>query len=133
MPKLHPLAGLAALLIALAPAHAEEAADPQIEGPVRCAAVYTFFSVFIGKENPAAKEALTDAAVRLLEHASDIPPGNDQLVRERFKANNDALLVSLTDSTTGKAAREALGEELKTCGDTEKQIFGSSVRERLNP
>ncbi|MCZ8134762.1 MAG: hypothetical protein O9266_00525 [Porphyrobacter sp.] len=136
MPRLHPIAGLAALLLALSPARADEPADqvdPQIEGPARCAAVYTFFSVIIGKENPAAKAALTDAAVRFLEHASDIPPKNERLVRARFKANNDALLTALTDSTTGKAAREQLGEELKSCGDTEKQIFGSSVRERLNP
>lgn len=135
MPRIHPIAGLAALLLALSPARADEpaaAVDPQIEGPARCAAVYTFFSVIIGKENPAAKEALTEAALRFLEHASDIPPGNEPLVRERFKANNDALLAALTDSATGKAAREALGEELKTCGDTEKEIFGSSVRERIN-
>ena len=71
--------------------------------------------------------------MRFLEHASDITPKNERLVRARFKANNDALLAALTDSTTGKAAREQLGEELKSCGDTEKQIFGSSVRERLNP
>jgi len=135
MPRIHQIAGLAALLLALSPARADEpaaAVNPQIEGPARCAAVYTFFSIFIGKENPAAKEALTEAAVRFLEHASDIPPGNEPLVRERFKANNEALLAGLTGSTDRKAEIAKLADELKTCGDTEKQIFGSSVRERIN-
>jgi hypothetical protein len=134
MPRLHPIAGLAALTLALAPARAEEpaaAVDPQIEGPARCAAVYTFFSVFVGKDNPAAKEDLTDAALRFLEHASDLPPKNEQLVRERFQANNDALMAMLTDAEGRKAGIAQLGEELKTCGDSEKQLFGSSVRERL--
>ena len=141
MPRLHPIAGLAAFLLALSPARAHEPAeqvDPQIEGPARCAAVYTFFSVIIGKENPVAKATLTDAAVQMQRCASSSTratyrPRTCSWSDARFKANNDALLAALTDSTTGKAARQQLGEELKARGDTEKQIFGSSVRERINP
>ena len=136
MPRIHPIAGLAALLLALSPARAEERqaeVDSQIEGPVRCASVYTFFSVFVGKDNPKGMEALTEAALRFLEHASDLPPKNEQLVSERFVANNDALLTILTAPDDRKAAIAELGVELKACADTEKQIFGSSVRERLNP
>ncbi|WP_285711512.1 hypothetical protein [Erythrobacter oryzae] len=134
MPRIHPIAGLAALLLALSPAHAEEPAAKvvsQIEAPVRCASVYTFFSVIIGKENPEAKAALTEAAKRFLEHAADLPPRDEQLVSERYTANNSALLTVLTGSGDRKATIAQLGEELKACGDTEKQIFGSSVRDRL--
>ncbi|WP_017666372.1 hypothetical protein [Porphyrobacter sp. AAP82] len=134
MPKLHPIAGLAALLFALSPARADEPTakvDAQIEAPVRCASVYTFFSVIIGTENPEAKAALTEAAKRFLGHASDLAPQNEQLVSERYVANNSALMSMLTGGDDRKAAIAGLGEELKACGDTEKQIFGSSVRERL--
>ena len=126
------LAALAAPLSAQS-AEAPEASTAEVEQAIHCAAVQTFIAALVAEsDNPDRdlEDRLQRSTVRWLEHASTLPPKDEQQVMDRYKAQSEALLAPLeTDGFDASAYGEQLGEDALACVAAERTIFGNTLKD----